>query len=79
MRLTVVEADVAQIDRQVPDAQPVVAVQVLRAGDHVAPLADASAEMHVEDGREDRCCDQRQRDDRPSRDHKRLEDATESS
>ena len=52
-------------------------MEVLCARDEVAPVADPSTDVHVEDRREDRRGDERQRDDRAGRDRKALADATE--
>src|SRR6059058_5745749 len=51
--LSLAELDVPQVDGQIADTEPVVAMQIVSSRDDVAPVADATADVHVEDRREE--------------------------
>ena len=64
VRLRAREADVAQVEGHFADSELVGVAEVLRAGDDVAAVADAIAEIDVERGRDDGSAHEQKREQR---------------
>ena len=76
VRLRRREADIAQVEGQFADSELVGVAEILRAGDDVAAVADAVAEMDVERGRDDRSAHEQKREQRAERDRHALDEAS---
>jgi len=73
------EADIAQVEGHFADSELVGVTEVLRAGDDVAAVADAIAEMDVERGRDDRGAHEQKGEERAERDRQTLDEPSDAT
>ena len=72
LRLADRQANVAQVDEEVADAEPVAPVEVGGGGRHVGLVADSATQVHREDGDEDRDRDEQEREQAADDDEERA-------